>query len=151
MIKRLADFSFGVNSAIITSLAFIVILSRMINPNLTIIGLLLLFAIADNISDLLGIHIFQESGPKKPKVVMASTLYNFLTRVLIVFSFILIVALLPIDYAVIVSIIYGISLLAILTSFIAKENRVNPYNEVLKYVAIAILIIAVSNFIGMWI
>jgi len=151
MIRRLTNFSFGATSAIVTSLAFIVGLSRSINPNLTIIGLLLLFAIADNISDSLGIHIYQESELKKTKVVIASTFYNFLTRFLIVLSFILLVALLPIDYAVVVSIIYGISLLVILTYFIAKEEKVNPYKAILWHVAIAILIIIVSNFIGMWI
>ena len=151
MTRRLTNFSFGATSAIVTSLAFIVGLSRSINPNLTIIGLLLLFAIADNISDSLGIHIYQESELKKTKVVIASTFYNFLTRFLIVLSFILLVALLPIDYAVVVSIIYGISLLVILTYFIAKEEKVNPYKAILWHVAIAILIIIVSNFIGMWI
>jgi VIT1/CCC1 family predicted Fe2+/Mn2+ transporter len=151
MTRCLTNFSFGATSAIVTSLAFIVGLSRSINPNLTIIGLLLLFAIADNISDSLGIHIYQESELKKSKVVIASTFYNFLTRFLIVLSFILLVALLPIDYAVVVSIIYGISLLVILSYFIAKEEKVNPYKAILWHVAIAILIIIISNFIGVWI
>jgi VIT1/CCC1 family predicted Fe2+/Mn2+ transporter len=151
MIRRLTNFSFGATSAIVTSLAFIVSLSRSINPNLTIIGLLLLFAIADNISDSLGLHIYQESELKKSKVVNISTFYNFLTRFLIVLVFILLVALLPIDYAVVVSIIYGISLLVILSYFIAKEEKVNPYKAILWHVAIAILIIIVSNFIGVWI
>jgi VIT1/CCC1 family predicted Fe2+/Mn2+ transporter len=151
MTRCLTNFSFGATSAIVTSLAFIVGLSRSINPNLTIIGLLLLFAIADNISDSLGIHIYQESELKKSKVVIASTFYNFLTRFLIVLVFILLVALLPIDYAVVVSIIYGISLLVILSYFIAKEEKVNPYKAILWHVAIAILIIIISNFIGVWI
>ena len=151
MTRCLTNFSFGATSAIVTSLAFIVSLSRSINPNLTIIGFLLLFAIADNISDSLGIHIYQESELKKSKVVNVSTFYNFLTRFLIVLVFILLVAFLPIDYAVVVSIIYGISLLVILSYFIAKEQKVNPYKAILEHVAIAILIIIVSNFIGAWI
>jgi len=54
---HLRKFSFGASSAIVTSLAFIVGLSRNPNPRLAIIGSLLVIAVADNISDSLGIHI----------------------------------------------------------------------------------------------
>ena len=148
---HLTKFSFGTTSAIVTSLAFIIGLSESINSKLAIITSLLLFAIADNISDSLGLHIFQESDLKKPKVVSVSTFSNFFTRLLVVIIFILLVAFLPIDYAVIVSIIYGISLLSILSYFIAKEQKSNPYLSILGHVAIAILVIVISFFLREWI
>jgi len=109
------------------------------------------FAVADNISDSLGLHIFQESDLKKPKVVNVSTFSNFFTRFLVVLVFILLVVFLPINYAVIISIIYGISLLSVLSYFIAKEQKSNPYLSILEHVAITILVIAVSYFLREWI
>jgi len=58
--SHLTKYSFGASSAIITCLAFIIGLSHSSNPRLSIVGSLLVIAIADNISDSLGIHIFQE-------------------------------------------------------------------------------------------
>jgi len=148
---HLTKFSFGATSAIVTSLAFIVGLSRNVNPKLTIIGSLLVIAVADNISDSLGIHIYQESDLKSSKVIRVSTFSNFLTRFLVMLVFILLVAFLPIEYSVIFSIVWGISLLAVLSYLIAKEQKVNPYLAILQHVAIAILVIAVSSFLGGWI
>jgi VIT1/CCC1 family predicted Fe2+/Mn2+ transporter len=148
---HLTRFSFGATSAIVTSLAFIVGLSKNVNPKLTIIGSLLVIAIADNISDSLGIHIYQESDLKKPKDVRTSTFSNFLTRFLVILLFILMVAFLPIDYAVVFSVILGVSLLSVLSYFIAKEQKVNPYLAILQHVAIAIFVIIVSSFLSGWI
>jgi VIT1/CCC1 family predicted Fe2+/Mn2+ transporter len=148
---HLRKFSFGATSAIVTSLAFIVGLSKNPNPRLAIIGSLLVIAVADNISDSLGIHIYQESELLDYKVVRSSTFFNFLTRFLVMLIFILSVAFLPIKYAVIFSIVYGISLLSILSYFIAREQKVNPYSAILKHDAIAILVIILSGFLGVWI
>ena len=148
---HLTRFSFGITSAIVTSLAFIVGLSESINSKLAIIVSLLIFAVADNISDSLGLHIFQESDLKKPKVVSVSTFSNFFARLLVVLIFVLAVVFLPIDYAVIFSIIYGISLLSILSYFIAKEQKANPYLSILEHVTIAVLVIIVSYFLREWI
>jgi vacuolar iron transporter family protein len=149
--SRLTRFSFGVTSATVTGLAFIVGLSRNVNPKLSIIGSLSVFAAADNISDSLGIHVFQESDLKEPKAVRVSTFSNFLTRLLVTIVFILLVAFLPIGYAVISSIVWGISLLAVLSYFIAKQQRNNPYSAIFQHVAIAAAVIIVSNFLGEWI
>lgn len=141
---HLTRFSFGATSAIVTSLAFIVGLSG--NSKLTIIVSLIVFAVADNISDSLGLHIFQESDLKKPKVVSISTFSNFFTRFLVVIIFILMVAFLPMEYAVGASIIYGVSLPSVLSYYIAKEQKTSPYFSILEHVAIAILVIIISFF-----
>jgi VIT1/CCC1 family predicted Fe2+/Mn2+ transporter len=65
--------------------------------------------------------------------------------------FILLVAFLPIRYAVISSIVWGISLLSVLSYFIAKQQRINPYSAIFQHVAIAAAVIIVSNFLGVWI
>ena len=147
---HLTRFSFGATSAIITCLAFVISLSKIDNPNL-IIGSLLVIAIADNISDSLGIHIYQESDLKKSEIVRSSTFFNFLTRFLVILIFILFVKFLPITYAIIFSIVWGLSLLLVLSYLIAKEQNVNPYSAIFWHISIAILVIIASNFLSGWI
>jgi hypothetical protein len=58
-------FSIGATTAITTSMALIAGLTQGGNVKTGIITGLLIIAIADNISDSLGIHIYKESGKKK--------------------------------------------------------------------------------------
>ena len=149
--SHLTKFSFGATSAIITCLALIIGLSKSANPKLSIVASLLVIAIADNISDSLGIHIYQESDLKKSEVVRANTFFNFLTRFFVILIFILLVEFLPTGYAIIFSIIWGISLLIVLSYSIAKEQKVNPYKAIFEHVAVAVAVIFVSNFLSEWI
>ncbi|HVP36102.1 MAG TPA: hypothetical protein VMT04_03810 [Terriglobales bacterium] len=146
----LTKFSFGATSAIVTCLALIVSLSKSSNPRLTIIGSLLVIAVADNISDSLGIHIYQESELLNSNVVRAATFSNFFTRFLTILIFVLLFGFLPIRYAGIISIVYGISVLSLLSYLIAKEQKANPYKAILTHVTIAILVIIVSSLLSEW-
>jgi len=148
---RFTNFSFGATSAIVTSLALIVGLDSSANPKLTIIGSLLLLAIADNISDSLGIHIYQESQLLSPNAIKVSTFTNFITRLLITLSFVLLVIFLPLGYAIIFSVVFGLLLLAIMSYFIAKYQKVNPYSAIFQHVGLAVLVIIMSHFLGNWI
>jgi VIT1/CCC1 family predicted Fe2+/Mn2+ transporter len=145
---QLTRFSFGATSAIITCLAFIVGLAKSPNPKFAIIGSLLVIAIADNISDSLGIHIYQESDRKKSEVVRTSTLFNFITRFFVILVFILFVLFLPLLYASILSIVWGISLLILLSYYIARELHVSPYRAIFEHVAIAVVVIIISNYLS---
>jgi hypothetical protein len=51
-------FLFGSTAVIITNLALVVGLETSINVKLNIVASILVIAIADNISDTLGIHIY---------------------------------------------------------------------------------------------
>jgi vacuolar iron transporter family protein len=148
---QLTKYSFGATSAIATSLAFIVSLSGSLEPRTPIIGALLVLAVADNITDSLGIHVFQESDQKSQKVVNASTLSNFATRLVLVLSFIAIVYVLPIGVAVAASIIWGVSVLVGLSYLIAKEQKANPTHAILQHVAIAALVVVSSLVMREWI
>jgi len=149
--SHLSKFSFGATSAIITCLAFIIGLSKSTHPQMGIIASLLVIAIADNISDSLGIHIYQESDLKNKDVVRTSTFLNFLTRFFVILVFIAFVLLLPIPFALVLSLIWGLSLLTILSYYIAKEQHVNPFKAIFEHLGIAVIVIIISNFISEWI
>ena len=144
-------FSFGATSAIITNLGLITGFAKVAHPQTIIIGGILAIALADNMSDSLGIHFYQESELINHKEVWLSTLSNFFTRLLVSLTFIIWVIIFPIKLAVTFSIIWGLILLAIMSYMIAKARKVNPFMAVLEHLLIAVFVIIAGNSVGGWI
>jgi VIT1/CCC1 family predicted Fe2+/Mn2+ transporter len=144
-------FSFGATSAIITNLGLIVGLDKMANPQAMIIGGILAVALADNISDSFGIHIYQESECINHREVWFSTLTNFFARLLVSLTFVFLVVFLPMSLAIPFSIVWGLFLLAILSYSIAKSRGLNPLAAIGEHVGIALFVLFASNFVGGWI
>lgn len=151
--KRLYEtrFSFGAASGIITTLGLIVGLDTWTHAKAGIIGGILVMAVADNISDSMGIHVFQESECLDSKEVWFSTFSNFFARILVSTSFILPIVFFPLKTAVVLSIIWGLLLLSFLTYLVAKDRKVNPAIAILEHIAIAIAVIVLSKVVGKWI
>ena len=141
-------FSIGATAAIITSMGLIAGLSQGETAKTGIITGLLIIAIADNVSDSLGIHIYKESEGSSKKEIALFTYGNFLTRLLLVFTFILIVILFSSNTALIVSSIWGLFLLTILSYPIAKRKGANLFREVAWHLFIAIMVILGSKLLG---
>ena len=76
---------------------------RRVNAKTAIIGSLLVIALADNISDTLGIHMYQESEGLSRKTVWLLTITNFLSRFVTSMGFVAIIAIFPLQIAVILS------------------------------------------------
>jgi vacuolar iron transporter family protein len=148
--SHLTKYSFGATSAILTCLAFIIGLSQSPNPKMSIVGSLLVIAIADNISDSLGIHIYQESDLKHQREVRVSTLLNFLTRFGVILVFIGFVVVFPAVFAVWFSVAWGLGLLVVLSYYISLEQKVNPYFAILMHVGVAVVVILASSILSSW-
>jgi len=147
---RLKDtrFSFGATAAIITNLALVVGLRTGEHAKISIIGGMLIIALADNISDSVGIHIYQESECLAQKEVWISTLTNFTSRLLVSLTFIACVLFLPLPLAVLVSLVWGLLLLSFISYRIARERRLSPYTAMLEHMLIALCVIFMSDFFG---
>jgi VIT1/CCC1 family predicted Fe2+/Mn2+ transporter len=141
-------FSFGATSAIITNLGIITGLDTLVHPKLSIIGALLVIALADNMSDSFGIHIYQESEHLSKKEVWLSTLTNFFTRLFVSLTFVALIILLPIKFAVVCSIGWGLLILTVMSYAIARQRKISPYPAILTHTIIAVIVVAASNFIG---
>ena len=141
-------FSFGSTSAIITNLALMAGLHSEFNAKLSIIGGILVVAVADNISDSFGIHIYQESENIETREVWTSTIMNFLSRIIVSLTFIALLVLFPLNKAIIFSIIWGLLLLGIVSYIIARNEESNPYLSIFTHLLIAVLVIFLSNIIG---
>ena len=145
----LSKFSYGITSSVVTSLALIVGLDEITNPKMSIIGALLLIAIADNISDSLGIHIYRESAYSKAKNnIKVYPFSNFMTRLIVTLMFVLLVMFLPIQYAILSSMILGLSLLSVLSYLIAVNQKTNLYLQIFQHVGVAIVVLITSHFVG---
>ena len=143
--------SFGGTAAIGTSMALIVGLDAANAGRTVIVSALLIAAVADNLTDSLSVHMYQESERLEQKDAFVGTVANFVTRFIVCLSFVLIVALLRGPAAVMGGIAWGMSLLAALSWLLARHRKVSATAEVAKHLAVALVIILVSKSVGHWI
>jgi len=136
---------------VVTSTALISGLSAADTTKPVIVSALLIAALADNLTDALSVHVFQESEQLDQKDAFTGTLTNFATRLLLCISFVPLVVLFSLAHAATVAIIWGALLLATLTYLVARERKVNPVLEVAKHLLVASAVITASMLIGRWI
>jgi len=145
-------FSFGLTSGIITTLGLMVGLSSGTSSKLAVIGGILTIAIADASSDALGIHISEESENKHTtREIWESTLSTFISKFAIALTFLVPVLLLELTSAIVVSIVWGLSLLCIFSFDNAKNGKVAPWKVVLEHLTIGLIVITAAHFVGNWI
>ncbi len=143
--------SFGSTSGIITTLGLIVGLNSNTHSHLVLIGGILVIAIADAMSDALGIHISQEAENKNTTTqVWESTIATFLSKFLFSLTFIIPVLFLPLSAAIFVCIGWGLSLIIILSYFLAKQQKINPFGVILEHLIISVIVIVITHYVGDW-
>jgi hypothetical protein len=150
MIKT-SRISYGGTAAVVTSTALINGLSAADATKSIIVSALLIAALADNLTDALSVHIFQESERLEQKDAFTGTITNFVTRLLLCISFVLLVILFPLAYAPNVAILWGMALLVALTCLVARERKAKVLPEVLKHLIVASVVVTASMMIGHWI
>ena len=148
LLKDPSKFSFGATSSTVTSLGIIFGLLTSGNPKASIIGSLLVIAVADNIADSLGIHIYRESTATKKENTRMFTISNFITRFAITLTFVALVAFLPIDYAAAACMAIGVGILVFLSYLIGVQRKTSTLKEILIHLGIAIPVIIISHFLG---
>ena len=145
-------FSFGLTSGIITTLGLMVGLHAGTHSELVIIGGILTIAIADAFSDALGIHVSEESENKHtPKEIWESTISTFLSKFVFALSFIVPFLLFQASTAIIVNVIWGLSLLSIFSFYIAREQKAKPWKVVMEHLIIALVVIVITHYVGDWV
>ena len=151
-LSTIKGFSFGLTSAAITTLGLIMGLNSSTHSVLVVIGGILTIAIADAFSDALGIHISEEAeNQHTAKEIWEATIATFVSKFIFALTFIIPFLLFSLHIAIIVSIIYGLSLIAIFSFYIARQQNVQSYKPVLEHLFIAILVIIVTHNVGLWV
>ena len=148
----ITGLSFGLTSGVITTLGLMVGLYSGTHSESAVLGGILTIAVADSLSDALGIHVAEESKHQGSHAhVWEATLATFVAKFLIAGSFAVPVLLLSLDVAVLVSIGWGLLLLAILSFWVARIQKNAPWQVVGEHVFIGICVIAATHLLGDWI
>ena len=144
-------FGFGGTAAILTSTGLILGLQAAESSRQAIVGALLIVALADNLSDSLSVHIYQEAERMQSREAFIATVANFVTRLLIASTFIVLVLALPGEALPWAAAAWGLVLLAWLTHRIARARGAPVGREIAKHLVIAGVVLAVSRGLGSWI
>ena len=116
------------------------------------LGGILTIAIADAFSDALGIHISEESENKhSTKEIWQSTISTLISKFVFALTFVIPVLLFELSTAIVVSIIWGLSVLCILSYKLAREQGVNPWKVITEHLIIALIVILLTHYLGNWV
>jgi len=121
-------FSFGLTSGVITTLGLMVGLHSGTHSKLAVMGGILTIAIADAFSDALGIHVSQESQNRHSKrSIWEATVVTFLSKFVFALTFIAPIMFFELSKAILISVVWGLSILSIFSYVIAKPQKENPW------------------------
>jgi VIT1/CCC1 family predicted Fe2+/Mn2+ transporter len=144
--------SFGLTSGVITTLGLMVGLHSGTHSRTIVIGGILTIAIADAMSDALGIHVSEESKNSGPTMqIWEATLATFLAKFVIALTFVIPVVVRPLDQAIVISVIWGLLLLAGLSLFVARAQAIAPWKVIGEHIVIALFVVASTHYVGEWV
>jgi VIT1/CCC1 family predicted Fe2+/Mn2+ transporter len=143
---------FGATSGVITTIGLIVGLHAGTQSLVAVLGGILVVAIADASSDAMGIHFAQEADPDSTNDhIWAATIWTFLTKLVVALTFALPLLWLPLQTAVIVCVSWGLLVITLLSAYLAHIQRVKALTVITEHLGIAIVVVMVSYFIGIWV
>jgi len=122
------------------------------HSKLVVIGGVLTIAIADAFSDAFGIHISEESENKHTtKEIWESTIATFLSKFVFALTFIVPIMLFQLSTAIVISVVWGLSLLGLFSFYIAKEQKVKSWKVIIEHLCIALVVIIITHYVGEWV
>ncbi len=140
--------TFGLTSGTITTLGLMIGLYSGTNSRGVVIGGILTIAIADSLSDALGIHISEEADHTRTTTqVWVATVATFLSK-LCAIIFVVPVLLFDLPIAITIYLAWGIFLITILSYYLASKQGASPWKVILEHISITILVITLTHFLG---
>src|SRR5210317_1137715 len=138
---------FGATSGVITTIGLIVGLNSGTRSITAVLGGILIIAVADAMSDALGIHLAEEANPDTTHAhVWAATIVTFITKFVFSISFAVPLLLLPLGTAVVASVIWGLLAIVVLSYFLAKSQDESPFAIIGEHLGIAALVVVFSHY-----
>jgi vacuolar iron transporter family protein len=144
-------FSFGLTSGIIGTLGLMVGLHSSTYSKLVVIGGILAIAISEGFSEAISIHIAEEyENVYTSREIWESTFSTFLSKFTFSSIFIMPVLFFELNKAIILSILFGLYLLFLISLVTARQRNVDAYKLIIKNICIAIFVIIATHFTGLW-
>lgn len=148
----LKGLSFGLTSGIITTLGMIVGLESGTNSKIAVLGGILTIAVADAFSDAFGIHISEESeNVHTEKEIWAATISTFLAKLIFALTFVIPVIYFDLQKAIIISIIWGLFVMGVISLWIAYEQKKSAWKIIGEHWLITFVVIISTHYLGKWI
>lgn len=141
--------SFGLTSGVITTLGLMVGVYSSTASHIAVFSSIMTIAIADAMSDALGIHISEENeNVHTRKEIWVATITTFLAKFCVSITFVVAILIWPLKTAVIINIIYGILLMTAYNIRLGIKQKQSTYHVVFEHLLITGLVITVSYYLG---
>jgi len=147
-----AGISFGLVSGVLTTLGLLIGLGVSTQSKVAVIGGILTIAIADALSDSFGVHLSQESsGDNTQRQVWEATFATFFSKFFFALTFLIPILIFNISLALIVSVIWGLILISVLSLLISTGedgNRSGKLPVLAEHLSLFLLIVGLSYLVG---
>lgn len=146
--------SFGLTTAVITSLGMLVGMYSATSSKLAVIAGIVIMAIADGLSDAVSLHTVEEAEVEKgenkhtQKEIWLTTFIAFFAVCGFTLTFAVPVWFLSLKAAIFADIVWGMLLLTILNLLIARIKKEKPIKLIVEHVLLAVFVIIISYFAG---
>jgi len=145
----LKGLGFGLTSGVITTLGIIVGLNAGTHSKLAVLAGMVVLAIADALSDAIGIHISEEAeGEHSAKEIWEATLFTFSSKFAFTLTFVPMIIFLEISAAILASVVWGLFLIVIVSFYTAKLQNKNVHRAITEHLLVTILVIVFAHYLG---
>ena len=140
---------FGITSGAITTFGLISGLHSGTQSKLAILVGIIVLAVADALSDAIGIHISEEAeNAHTTREQWQSAFFTFISKLCVALSFIIPLQLFDIFTAIVASVIWGALLISVFSYVMAKSQRQNPAKVIVEHVGVMLVVVVLAHFIG---
>jgi VIT1/CCC1 family predicted Fe2+/Mn2+ transporter len=144
--------NFGLTSGVLTTLGLIVGLYAGTHSRTAVLGGILTIAIADSLSDAMGIHLAEESkNTGAASHVWEATMATFLAKFGTALTFAVPLAMASLSHAILISVMWGLSLVAVLSFLIARAQGISPWTVVGEHLLFTLCVVTLSHYVGEWV
>lgn len=142
-------FGFGITSGVITTLGVIVGLHSGTQSKLAVLVGVLVLAVADALSDAMGIHVSEEAENKHTtQELWQSAIFTFISKLCVALSFIIPIQLFDLYTAILASVAWGALVISFFSYIMAKSQKQNPAKVIAEHVIIMIAVVILAHYIG---
>lgn len=142
-------FGFGITSGVITTLGVIAGLHSGTQSKLAVLVGILVLAVADALSDAIGIHISEEAeNQHTTRELWQSAFFTFASKLCVALSFIIPLQLFELYTAILASVIWGVLLISVFSYLMAKSQKQNPAKVIAEHTTITLAVVVLAHYIG---
>ncbi len=140
---------FGLTSGVITTLGMIIGLHSGTHSKLAVEVGIIVLAIADALSDAIGIHVSEEAEMEHTtKELWETSFFTFISKLFFTLTFIVPIIFLELSTAILASVFWGLFLITVFSFYMARSQKQNPYKIIAEHVLITALVVLLAHYLG---